>query len=597
MKKSVVIVSVIAAIAVAAAVYVEVKVMPALTVSVPEYQAPGRLIELDQNWNESQRTLFHHTAQGTRLIPYAWFMALEQPCLTLTPCEPFASPHYLERFGFLAGKPDPQLNPDGLPVGFARKMDFHDPAGPNSIPTLGLTCAACHTGELRYGGDAVRIEGGPAMIEIAQFQKALGLALALTQKIPVFSYFRYARFEKKVLGPDATDAQKAELKQNLAAFMEPLVAETTFTNDNGIYANEAGFIRTDALTRIGNQVFAVDMKIDGNFAKANAPVRFPQIWDASWMNWIQYNASISDPMVRNIGEALGVRAAVKLYGPDAGDFDNSVDVKGVWTLETVLAGPAPWKGLSSPKWPSVFPALDRAKVAKGAALYKQHCAACHLPPVEDLIADMESPKPVHWWKNDEGRQFLIVKEIPVAEIGTDPHEAMDFIGRTADTGALNKGRVSASAGLDLVTTAIRDRFYDKAGFSPQLRVEWDGGRDLRDPAVRAPAVYKARPLNGIWAVAPYLHNGSVPSLYDLLSAQSERPKTFWLGSRNFDPVKVGYDPSELKGGYLLDTDDAKHPGNGNKGHEFKDGPAGNGVIGPALSPDDRWAIIEYLKSI
>lgn len=520
-------------------------------------------------------------------------MALEQPCLSLTPCEPFASPQYLARFGFLVGKPDPQLNPDGLPVGFARQLDFHDPVGPNSIPALGLTCAACHTGELRYGGKAVRIEGGPAMIEVTQFQKALGLALALTQKIPVFSYFRYARFEKKVLGPNATDAQKAELKQNFAAFMAPLIAETTYTNDNVIYAAEAGFIRTDALTRIGNQVLAVDMENNANFAKASAPVRFPQIWDASWMNWIQYNASISDPMVRNIGEALGVRAAVKLYGANAGHFDNSVDVKGVWNLETVLAGPAPYKGLSSPKWPSVFPALDQAKVAKGAALYKQHCAGCHLPPVEDLIADMNSPKPLHWWKNAEGRQFLIVKEIPVTAIGTDPHEAMDFIARSADTGALNKGRVSAAAGLDLVTKAIRDKYYDKMGFSPEVRIEWDGYRDPQDPAVRAPAVYKPRPLNGIWAVAPYLHNGSVPSLYDLLSLQSARPKTFWLGSKQFDPVKVGYDTAELKGAYLFDTDDARHPGNSNRGHEFKDGPTGNGVIGPALSPDERWAIIEY----
>ncbi len=108
------------------------------------------------------------------------------------------------------------------------------------------------------------------------------------------------------------------------------------------------------------------------------------------------------------------------------------------------------------------------------------------------------------------------------------------------------------------------------------------------------AIYKARPLNGIWAVAPYLHNGSVPNLYALLSPQSERPDKFWTGSKQFDPVKVGYDTSELKGGYLFDT---ANPGNSNKGHEFKDGPKGNGVIGPALSPDDRWAIIEYLKSL
>ena len=168
--------------------------------------------------------------------------------------------------------------------------------------------------------------------------------------------------------------------------------------------------------------------------------------------------------------------------------------------------------------------------------------------------------------------------------------------RTAETGTLNKGSLSAADGLDLVTKAIRNKYYDKMGFSPALRIEWNGFRDPADIAVRAPDVYKARPLNGIWAVSPYLHNGSVPSLYDLLSPQTERPSTFWVGSMQFDPVRVGHDTSELRGGYLFDTS-ADHPGNSNKGHEFKDGPLGNGVIGPALSPDDRWAIIEYLKSI
>ena len=146
------------------------------------------------------------------------------------------------------------------------------------------------------------------------------------------------------------------------------------------------------------------MNIDGNFDVANAPVRFPQIWDASWFDWIQYNSSISDPIVRNVGEALGVRAAAKLYGATAADFDSSVDVKGVWEMEGLLAGSAPFLarenltkdqpnlGLSAPKWPAVFPPLDAAKAAKGAVLYQQHCQGCHLPPVPDLVADLKSPK-------------------------------------------------------------------------------------------------------------------------------------------------------------------------------------------------------------
>ena len=166
--------------------------------------------------------------------------------------------------------------------------------------------------------------------------------------------------------------------------------------------------------------------------------------------------------------------------------------------------------------------------------------------------------------------------------------------RTADSGDLGKGRISAEEGLGLVTTGMAVKFFEQKGFTPQQRIEWSGYRDPADAVVRAQSLYKARPLNGIWAVAPYLHNGSIPNLYALLSPQSERPDKFWTGSKQFDPVKVGYDTSELKGGYLFDT---ANPGNSNKGHEFKDGPKGNGVIGPALSPDDRWAIIEYLKSL
>jgi hypothetical protein len=588
LKRPIVIISVI--VLIGAAVYAVKKLMPTFTVTVPEYREPGELVQVNQGWTDAERLQFHHTAQGTRLVPYAWFKVLEQPCFSLSGCEEFRNLHYLSRFGFLASKADPKLNPDGLPVGFSYQENFYDPISQRSYPALGLTCAACHTGELHYGKYAVRIDGAPAMIEVTQFQKALGLALAFTQMIP----FRYGRFERNVLGPDATEEQKTALKQSLAVFMEAAKAEIKATEERKVYANQAGFARTDALTRIGNQVFAVDMKNNDNFAMSNAPVRFPQIWDASWFTWVQYNSSISDPMVRNIGEALGVRAVAKLYGPTAGDFENSVSVEGLRAVEELLSGPAPYKGLSSPKWPSVFPALDQAKVTKGAALYKQNCVSCHLPPVEELIADLNSAEPRYWWKNSLGKRFLTVTDVRIEDVGTDPHEAQDFIDRKADTGDLKKGRVSAAEGLDLVTKAIGTKYYDKMGFSPDKRNEWNGFHAASDPAVRAIPVYKARPLNGIWAVAPYLHNGSVPNLYLLLSPKTERPDTFWLGSKQFDPVKVGYDTSEIKGGYLLET---KNTGNANTGHEFKDGPRGNGVIGSSLSPDDRWALIEYLKSM
>ena len=565
---------------------------PQFQVVVPEYQTPPeQLVRAEQGWTGDERLHFHHTPQGTRLVPYEWFMALEQPCLSLFGCDLFADKTYLARFGFLASQADSKLNPDGLPVGFARQEDFYDPETKKTYPVVGFNCAACHTGELHYGKYAVQVDGAPAMIDVTEFQKALGLAVGFTKMMP----FRYGRFEKRVLGPNASADQKADLKKSFNGFLDNAKFELDNTKPGkGIYDNPAGFDRTDALTRIGNQVFAVDMKNAANFAPANAPVRFPQIWDASWFNWVQYNSSISDPLVRNVGEALGVRAAAKLHGADAKEFENSVHIEGLKELEWLLSGPAPYQGLRPPNWPSVFPALDDKKVARGAELYQLHCQGCHLPPVEELVTDLKARQPTFWWENSQKKRFMMVKDVKAAYVGTDPHEAMDFINRTADSGDLGKGRVSAGEGLDLVTNGIVNKFFDKMKLSPAQQIEWRGNRDPNGPSVRSEPVYKARPLTGIWAISPYLHNGSVPNLYALLSPQNERPDTFWTGSKQFDPVKVGHDISELKGGYLYDV---TKPGNSNHGHEFKDGPRGNGVIGPALSPDDRWAILEYLKSL
>ena len=96
----------------------------------------------------------------------------------------------------------------------------------------------------------------------------------------------------------------------------------------------------------------------------------------------------------------------------------------------------------------------------------------------------------------------------------------------------------------------------------------------------------------MWAVPPYLHNGSVPNLYELLLPASERSKTFLIG-REFDPVKVGIDTSGDSGTFLFDT---ALVGNSNTGHSFENG-SGRGIIGRLLSDDERWALIEYMKSI
>ena len=150
--------------------------------------------------------------------------------------------------------------------------------------------------------------------------------------------------------------------------------------------------------------------------------------------------------------------------------------------------------------------------------------------------------------------------------------------------------VPCGAALKLLEKAI-GKAYDQAGYSSAQRETLNG---FRENQLRAEMAYRPRPLNGIWATPPFLHNSSVPTLYDLLSPVSERPDSFYLGSLDFDPDRIGFDHTERPGLFLMDT---TVDGNRNTGHEFADGRRGGGIIGPFLTPDQRLALIEYIKTL
>lgn len=555
---------------------------------MPDYK-PVQVQFAPQNWSAEQREWFYHTAQGTALLPYRWFLALEQPKLKVFGAVPkFSDPTYLARFGFLPDAASPQ-NPDGLPVGFAKHtvIDPYDKHG-RTLEVVGLSCAACHTGQIEYQGKGIRIDGGSASADLASFQTELGFAVAFTDKIP----FRFSRFAKAVLGDNASEEAKTKLRQDFEAFLSQGLAEKNLADAGKLYEAAGGFGRTDALGRIGNYVFGTELD-NANLRVADAPANFPPLWYTSWFSWVQYNASIQQPMVRNIGEALGVRARVNLTDPSQ-LYRSTVHVQNLHDMENLLAGSAAFAGLKSPAWPvEVFGPIDQSKAQKGAELYKKHCQHCHLPPVDST----EIQDPQYWEAGVNGTRFLKLNVIPLEEIGTDPKEASNWAQRTAVTGVLGLGTAPAAAALRTVTSNIRDMSYDALGLSPQQRAEWNG---FREDGVAAPLAYRARPLGGLWATPPFLHNGSVPNLYQMLVPADQRDKTFYVGSREFDPISVGYSTAKFDGGFEFKVDhppDDPHPGNSNAGHEFRNAPLGKGVIGPELSDDERRAIIEYLKTL
>jgi len=268
----------------------------------------------------------------------------------------------------------------------------------------------------------------------------------------------------------------------------------------------------------------------------------------------------------------------------------------------MIAGKAPnakdgFSGLKSPEWPeNILPRIDRNLAQKGGELYKEFCQECHRPPVSNKAAFFDFDNKKAWRTNQIGEPVMVMENIPIDHVGTDPAQAADMLARTVELPA-NLGITQtgfADALKDLVEKTV-NYIYDRKDppLNPKQRDTFDGNMPNK---ILGELAYKVRPLNGVWATPPYLHNGSVPTVYDLLSPFEDRPKQFYLGNREYDPVKLGYKTDELTNGFLFDT---TIRGNANTGHEFNDKPAGTkGKIGKrTLVPDERKAIIEYLKTL
>ncbi|MDE3155891.1 MAG: hypothetical protein KGN76_12355 [Acidobacteriota bacterium] len=630
---------------------------------------------LDQGWGSSMdapaRQLYYYTPQGTSLqeIRYSWFIHLEEPFSR----HRFAAPSHLRRLDFIVDPVPTRANPDQLPVGFARRYDntVHD-------YVVDLTCAACHTGQLdvtRNGRTtALRIDGGQSMAAITDmtagsFQVDLGAAMAATLVNPL----KFRRFAHAVLRTDASWSNEFTLWRQLASVSGRLLAVARGSSNPHWSPTQEGYGRTDALGRINNVVFG-DHLSPSNYHVADAPVSFPYLWNIWKFNWVQYNASVSQPMARNVGEAMGTGATFRLvddYGrpiPAADRYQTSIDFENLQRIESTL------QTLQPPRWPEdLLGPIDQAKAARGKALFDQYCVGCHGPhPASAALTHAEAPL------RGPGDPFWVIRVKQLGDVGTDPTAALNFIrdrvnltqtgldvdqvrqmlrrdlveeqsrdaglvpaleeelarlkkgGAAPDTideaateldeARQNAGRtdqaiaalahldlrsVSLGEGLTILGHLVRDRYYTDHHFSPQAQACFDGFGMLDLP--RAIAGYKPRPLGGVWATPPFLHNGSVPTLYDLLSPVSERPKRFWVGTRDFDPVKVGYmtsPPARDPGGFWFDT---TKPGNSNVGHEFRKGyvpydenkpPEAQyqgGAIGPYLTPAQRYDLIEYLK--
>jgi cytochrome c1 len=630
-------------------------------------------IYLQQGWSESDSLWFYNTTQGSGLLPYDFFLALEQPDST----ELLRANQNIDKYRYLPQKPT-FFNPDGLAVGFVKETyQGHD--------YMGYTCAACHTGQVNFKGKAIRIDGAPSMADMVGFLTAMEKSLEQTQTDPQ----KRERFVKAVLALNNNYSSADDVTKDLKKWHDTIRLYNTVNHSHVDY----GYARLDAFGRIYNRVLEhviskpqlklalmqistpedqrllTETQVDavlagvsetiigdvqfaliterlgskeGNlpglnqrdqlrvrdaiFNEPDAPVSYPFLWDITHSDYVQWNALAANagvgPLGRNTGEVIGVFGILDWKAQESKfslsalltgekskkhtiDFKSSIDLTNLQRIESHLGS------LQSPQWPAdILGKVDIDKAKRGQLVYNEYCAACH-----QVV------------ERDNWDRLVVANMSNIDVVGTDPTMALNSVHYTGYAGnfesvyqdtdvgsvvvqkrapvvqvltAATKGAVATPDADKWVVRRIADWVYmlGKSFFDNKIKASVKSGNYKPDTTAnpyQSLLSYKARSLNGIWATAPYLHNGSVPNLWSLLLPPEERPTEFCVGNREFDPVNIGFN---TEGCDKTDPKDKRRfivepLGNHNTGHEYGTGKDGK----EKLTEQERWDLIEYIKTL
>jgi mono/diheme cytochrome c family protein len=420
-----------------------------------------------------------------------------------------------------------------LPIGMSRRRY-------QGVERTFMNCAVCHVSTVRKGPGATPevVLGMPAnTFNLFAFQKfffecARDANFSTERVVPEIDRLmrekgeRLGLLDRYVIYPLAVHIMRERLLM-LRGRMEPLLSHTDW-----------GPGRTDTFNP--NKVlfnFPLDQLPEH---EKHAAVDFPSIWlqeprKGMQLHWDGNNIMAEE---RNKNAAFGTGATPP-----------TIDLAAIARLEKWLLSEAP------PKYP--FP-VDAGKAGRGEWIYKQYCAGCH---------------------GANGRDFR-------APEGTRERKCIEPDEREADLYGPQLGKITRIEEIGTDRRRLDSYSYELVVHLGTVYAEYPH----RYCHYRKTYGYANMPLDGVWLRAPYLHNGSVPTLRDLLEPRKGRPETFYRGNDVYDQKRVGFVSS------LSEQDGRKFfayntllPGNSNAGHEGKD-------YGTQLPPEDKDAVVEYMKT-
>jgi hypothetical protein len=508
--------------------------------SPPALEHAKAVHELAQvpTWSSADLDFFLHGSMSTEVVPEPVLRAFIRTYPDLFPSAD------LSHLGLI---PDPKF---GWPIGFSRKTVPHL----GGLSALGLNCAACHVGEVvSQPAPPVRVLGGASQFDAEAFFGAVIVATFRTADPANMKKFLSAYLA--VSDPTSGNAGQMSFQSAWQQQEQKVIAVMTADlkkNPGGLRPIDGKDLRLDGKSLAsGADLPALSASMLALFHNMRWALHVPDqppekapaasgpgrndafgLLSAALFGELQPYAPVKYGLVWNVENRRWVHwdgntqsplgrnllAVVGLGAPLIGK-------KGRLDFALVKRQTDLSERIRAPRYPF---AIDTALAKRGAAHYQAHCAACH--------------------DGDEGDRRLYAP----AQIGTDPTRALTFTQAQADR--LNK-------------------FLDE--------LETPGYRASKEPGIRGTQKYWAANLAGVWARPPYLHNGSVRTMRELLTPPAARAKIFRRGSRSYDPAHMGFTDD---GPYAVDT---STPGNSNSGHDY----------GTDLSAAQKGELIEFLKTL
>jgi len=481
-------------------------------------------------WSAEDLDFFLHGSMSTEVVPERVLRAFIKTYPDLFPASDLA---------YLGLIPDPQF---GWPIGFSRKNEVKHLGGQSAV---GINCASCHVAQITSSAakEPIRILGATSHFNVEAFFGAVLVSTFKTSEPANMKLFLNAYFANPALDA-AWEAQQAKITERMAA--DPFGGKEIAPGELHQIASSELELANDAagLPELAHSM----LKLFHNMRAAlhvpdQPPDKVPPasgpgrndafgLLSAALLNRPQPYAPIKFGLVWNVDQRTWVhwdgntksplaRNLLASLGLGAPLHGNRADLD----FATVKRQTDLSESIRPPKYPF---AIDRAAAKRGATHFESKCASCHGGP--------ESDKRLY----------------SIAEVGTDPHRAELFTEKQAE--GFNKFLAELEA----------------VGYEPP-----------KEFGVRSTGKYFAATLGGVWARSPYLHNGSVRTMQELLTSPAQRAKTFHRGSQEYDANQMGYTDA---GVYVFDT---AGEGNSNSGHDY----------GTKLPAEQKRELMEYLKTL